>query len=654
VKRTRDVRPGYAARAVAFGRVASGLGMTARARLHEPGIGRIAIERRTDPVVRAAPDLVKGVRIAARGDALVQREGTGRVTFDTDAPLQGDREVETGFVTSSLGRARPQIGGSSIVARHADPVVEPGTEFVHRVRMFERDGFLEKRHDSHHVALSIGGGELLRSLVENVRLRVHASPFGSHETSSAAFTPHFCAAARAAGTFQRSLEERGSPRGRRRYTSMICCQGYDFVAGGDTTFEVDASRIKYGSGALREVGFDAKDLGMTRVALFTDPQLAASAFVATVRESLEAAGIDVAVYDESRVEPTDASFRAAAAFATEGRFDGFVSVGGGSSIDTAKAANLYSRYPDDFDAYVNAPIGRAKPIPGPLRPHIACPTTCGTGAEVTGIAIFDYLAYRAKTGIASKRLKPTLGIVDPDVTMTLPSTVVACSGFDVLSHALESYTARPYTARMRPATPGTRPMSQGANPFSDIASREAMRILGANIVRAVSDPHDAEARERMIFAAMLAGIGFGNAGVHVPHAMSYAVAGLVRAYRAPEYPAFEAIVPHGMAVIVSAPASTRFSARANPERHLEAAELLGADVRDATEADAGDVLARRIEELMRATGMPNGIGGVGFTRADIPSLRDGASPQKRLLANAPSPVGDAELEALFTSALSYW
>jgi hydroxyacid-oxoacid transhydrogenase len=107
-------------------------------------------------------------------------------------------------------------------------------------------------------------------------------------------------------------------------------------------------------------------------------------------------------------------------------------------------------------------------------------------------------------------------------------------------------------------------------------------------------------------------------------------------------------------VIVSAPASTRFSARANPERHLEAAELLGADVRDATEADAGDVLARRIEELMRATGMPNGIGGVGFTRADIPSLRDGASPQKRLLANAPSPVGDAELEALFTSALSYW
>jgi alcohol dehydrogenase class IV len=434
---------------------------------------------------------------------------------------------------------------------------------------------------------------------------------------------------------------------------MICCQGYDFVAGGDTTFEVDASRIKYGSGALREVGADAKDLGMTRVALVTDPKLAEREFVATVLASLEAAGLDVALYDETRIEPTDASFEAATRFAVDGRFDGFVSIGGGSSIDTAKAMNLYSTYPDDFDAYVNAPIGRAKPIPGPLRPHIACPTTCGTGAEVTGIAIFDYLAHHAKTGIASKRLKPTMGVIDPDVTLSLPKTVVACSGFDVLSHALESYTARPYTHRARPAA-GARPMSQGANPFSDIASVEAMRILGANIVRAVGDPNDTEARERMLFAAMLAGIGFGNAGVHVPHAMSYAVAGLVKDYRAPEYPNVEAIVPHGMAVIVNSPASVRFAAPANPARHLEAAALLGAETKGASHADAGDGLARRIEELMRATGMPNGIGGVGFTRDDIPKLRDGAAPQKRLLANAPSPVEEKELEALFASALRYW
>ena len=435
---------------------------------------------------------------------------------------------------------------------------------------------------------------------------------------------------------------------------MICCQGYEFIEGGDTTFEVDTSRIKYGSGALREVGGDAKAFGMTRVMLVTDPVLAQSSFVQAVADSLRAAGVDVGLYDDARVEPTDASFQAASAFARDGGFDGFVSVGGGSSIDTAKAANLYSTYPDAFDAYVNAPIGRAKPIPGALRPHIACPTTSGTGAEVTGIAIFDYLEHHAKTGIASKRLKPTLGVIDPDVTLSLPRTVVAASGFDVLSHALESYTARPYTQRERPATPAARPMSQGANPFSDIACMEAMRILGTNIVRAVEDASDTEARERMMFAATLAGIGFGNAGVHVPHAMSYAVAGLVRDYRAPEYPAHEPIVPHGMAVIVNAPASVRFVASANPERHLHAAQLLGANVDDAGNDDAGEVLAQRIEELMRATGMPNGIGGVGFTRTDIAALCDSATPQKRLLANAPRTVDGAELEALFAGALSYW
>jgi len=435
---------------------------------------------------------------------------------------------------------------------------------------------------------------------------------------------------------------------------MTCCAGYPFAEGGDTTFEVDASRIKYGSGALREVGADARDLGMKRVALVTDRGVAKLPFFETVRRSLLDAGCDVVTFDEVRVEPTDRSFADAIEFAKAGAFDGFVSVGGGSAIDTAKAANLYSTYPADFDAYVNAPIGRAVPVPGPLRPHIACPTTSGTGSEVTGIAIFDYVSHHAKTGIASKRIRPTLGIIDPDVTATLPQTVIACSGFDVLSHALESYTARPYTQRSRPATPNARPASQGANPFSDIACREAMHILGAHIVRAVNDPADAEARERMLFAATLAGIGFGNAGVHVPHAMSYAVAGQVRSYHAPGYPGDEAIVPHGMAVIVNAPGVFRFTAAASPARHLDAARLLGAEANGASPHEAGDGLAERIEALMRATAMPNGIGGVGFEKRDVTSLRAGALPQQRLLSNAPLPVGSEELERLFSDALRYW
>jgi hydroxyacid-oxoacid transhydrogenase len=434
---------------------------------------------------------------------------------------------------------------------------------------------------------------------------------------------------------------------------MLCCQGYEFVAGGDTAFEVDAARLAYGSGVLREAGMHANDLGMRRVALFTDKTLACLEPVATVAEALRGAGLDVAVYDETQIEPSDASFRAAAEFARDGRFDGFVSVGGGSVIDTCKAANLYATHPAEFSAYVNAPLGEGSPVPGPLRPHIACPTTSGTGSEVTGIAIFDFLEHGAKTGIASRRLRPTFALVDPDCTLTLPKTVVACSGFDVLSHALESYTALPYTRRKRSAT-GKRPMSQGANPFSDIACLEALRILGRYIVRAVDDVRDGEARERMMFAATLAGIGFGNAGVQVPHAMAYAVGGLVREYRPPDYPQDHAIVPHGMAVIVNAPAAARFTAPTNPERHLKAAELLGANVAGAAPADAGDILATRIQALMRATKMPNGIGGVGFTRDDLGALRDGAAPQKRLLANAPCEVGPPELERLFGDALRYW
>jgi hydroxyacid-oxoacid transhydrogenase len=354
------------------------------------------------------------------------------------------------------------------------------------------------------------------------------------------------------------------------------------------------------------------------------------------------------------VEPTDASFKDAAKFAAAGKFDGYVAVGGGSTMDTAKAADLYATYPpDDFLDYVNAPIGRARPVPGPLKPLIACPTTSGTGSECTPIAIFDYEAMHAKTGIVSRRIRPALGVIDPDVTRTLPATVVACSGFDVLSHAVESYTALPYTRRARPARPRERPASQGANPWSDIACAEAMRLTGQYIVRAVNDPKDAEARERMMFAATLAGIGFGNAGCHAPHGMSYSVSGMVRRFRAKGYPD-RPLVPHGMSVVLNAPAVFRFTAEACPERHLEAARLLGARTDGVDSKDAGRLLAETIIGLMRATGMPNGLEGVGYGEGDIDELAKGAFPQKRLLDNAPREITLEDLRSIYRGALRYW
>jgi hydroxyacid-oxoacid transhydrogenase len=437
---------------------------------------------------------------------------------------------------------------------------------------------------------------------------------------------------------------------------MNCCHHAHYAASpeGERGFEIDATRVRFGRGLLDEVGNSAKAFGMTRVALFTDRDVAKLPSAQAVRTALRAAGLDIVEYDQVHIEPTDASFKEAAAFARDARVDGYISVGGGSTIDTCKAANLYATYPADFMSYVNPPIGGGAHVPGPLKPHIACPTTSGTGSECTGIAIFDLLSMNAKTGIVSRYLKPTLGIIDPDVTRTLPGVVVACSGFDVLSHALESYTALPYTQRKRPATGELRPVSQGANPFSDMACTEAMRLLGANMVRAVNDANDDEAREKMMYAAALAGIGFGNAGCHAPHGMSYAVSGLVKDYRPEKYPQGEAIVPHGMSVIMNAPSVFRFTAPACPERHLHAAELLGGSVAGLGDADAGAALSARIIELMRATAMPNGLKSLGYTPDDTPSLVAGALPQRRLFDNAPRDISPEQLTELYDGAMAYW
>ncbi len=296
----------------------------------------------------------------------------------------------------------------------------------------------------------------------------------------------------------------------------------------ETAFTMDTSSIKFGPGVTREVGADMAAQGATRVMVVTDPNLAPSETVAITLASLRAAGIDAVLYDRVRVEPTDASFQDAIRFATDGNFDGYVGVGGGSSMDTAKAANLYATYPDDFFAYVNPPIGAGKPVPGRLKPLIAIPTTAGTGSETTGVTIFDYVAMHAKTGIAHRALRPVLGIIDPDNTRTLPKLVAACTGLDVLSHAVESLTALPYSQRPAPESPRLRPAYQGANPISQIWASRAIEMCSQYLVRAVHDPEDDEARSQMLLAAAIAGIGFGNAGVHLPHGMAYPVAGMVK------------------------------------------------------------------------------------------------------------------------------
>lgn len=422
----------------------------------------------------------------------------------------------------------------------------------------------------------------------------------------------------------------------------------------ETAFNMGASNIRFGQGATDEIGMELADMGAKNILVVTDENLSELAPVSDVLESIERERLQYTVFNQVRIEPTDESLKAAISFAMEHPCDAIIAIGGGSVIDTAKAANLYSTYPADFLDYVNAPIGKAKPVPGPLKPLMAIPTTAGTGSETTGVIIFDFTQMHAKTGIAHLSLKPTLGLLDPNNTRTLPPMVAASTGLDVLTHALESYTAIPYNERSKPDRPLLRPAYQGANPISDTWAIEALRMLAGFIQRAVEDPGDDEARGKMMLAATYAGIGFGNAGVHLAHGMSYPVSGMVRDYRPEGYETDHAIVPHGMAVVLNAPAVFRFTAPACPQRHLHAAEALGADIAGADFEDAGEILSDRIIEFMKNLNMPNGLSAIGFSQEDIPTLVQGTLPQHRVTQLSPRPIDERVLEELFADAMSYW
>ncbi|PTB67205.1 Dehydroquinate synthase-like protein [Trichoderma citrinoviride] len=426
-------------------------------------------------------------------------------------------------------------------------------------------------------------------------------------------------------------------------------------------FEMAASSIRFGAGATQEVGMDLQNLGSKRVCVVTDQTVNQLDAMKQVRESLDREGINFKVYSDVRIEPKDSSIKDAIAWARPYQPDAFLAVGGGSVMDTAKLMNLYTAYPDaDFLDFVNAPLGKGRPIDKPLRPLIAVPTTAGTGSETTGTAIFDLVPKKAKTGVAHRNLKPTLGICDPLNTRTMPAAVKASSGLDVLCHSLESWTAIPYTERTpRPTNPILRPAYQGANPISDIFSLNALKSTVKYLPRAVKDPEDFEAQTQMLLAATLAGVGFGNAGVHLCHGMSYPISGQNPGYKHAGYDIPNPLIPHGVSVAVSAPAVFRFTAPSNPERHLLAAEAFGVDISNVKAESAGEVLAEALIKFLQDLGdQPNGLKDLGFGHEHIDALVEGTIPQARVLKLAPNistelQTEKEQLRALFEDAMSY-
>lgn len=439
----------------------------------------------------------------------------------------------------------------------------------------------------------------------------------------------------------------------------------------DTTCELASSNLRFGAGSTAEVGADlSHTFAADRVVVFTDPTVRKLPCMQVLLDSFAKYNVtNYQIYDHVRVEPNDQSFHHAIQFLQSTTYDTVVALGGGSVIDTAKAANLYACFPQaDFYDYVNAPVGKGIPVPskrsdgGSLKPLIAIPTTAGTGSETTGVAIFDDSRTRSKTGIASRQIKPTLGIVDPLNTATMPPKVAVYSGLDVLCHAMESYTALPHTQRLKPSSPMLRPAYQGSNPIADVWSIFALETTAKYLVQVVQNPDNLEARSKMLLASSAAGMGFGNAGVHLCHGMSYPISSQVKSFRGYDDGMVDhPLIPHGLSVIVSAPSVFAYTAEADRDRHSTCARIL-ASAREERQGkpgktrnynDVGTWLADEIRELCHELGVPLGLKPLGYTFADIPSLVQGTLPQHRVTKISPrQPIGEPELAYLFEQAMN--
>lgn len=432
------------------------------------------------------------------------------------------------------------------------------------------------------------------------------------------------------------------------------CQYFDPCQGGADTFTVAIPKYTFGRGCLAEAGARAAGLGMRRIGFFTDAFLRDSEYVATALESIRQAGLDTEIFDEITIEADDASVERGARFIAEGKFDGVVSVGGGSVMDTAKASMLYGLHPPgEFLDYFAPPLGAGRPMPKKLLPHLACPTTSGTGSECTSISVLRINNLKTKFVLANPTLLADEALVDPACSDSLPPKIVASTGFDLLCHALECYTAKAYTRWETQPDPGKRPLIQGANPWSDLAARKALEIVGEFLLRGVNSADDHEARDQLMWGASLAGMAFGNSGTHLGHAMSYGVTHLMQNVTTPDYRVKSPFIPHGISVILSAPAIFRYTAEAAPQRHYEAATYLQADLNGAGHDDSGEVIAARLIDLMRKTEVPNGLAAVGFVADDVPDLAKSSSRQVRAINNAPRETNQTDMENIYAAAMSY-
>ncbi len=419
----------------------------------------------------------------------------------------------------------------------------------------------------------------------------------------------------------------------------------------ETVFTYGAPGLKFGEGASDEIGHDLSQYDVQRVLVITDPGVAATGHPQRVADQMGQFGIEAAVFDGVHVEPTDASLEEAIAHARDtGPWDAFVAVGGGSSIDTAKAVDLLMTNDGELMDYVNAPVGKGRNPEQPLKPLVAVPTTTGTGAESTTICVLDVLAQtrqdRDQPPAAAAHAGRRRPGADPH-----PAGGRHLGRREWTSCATRSRaTPRDRSPPSSASSPSSGCPTAGRTRSPTCGRSRRCRCWPSSFRRAVHHGDDPQARHEMALAATFAGLGFGNAGVHIPHANAYPIAGRVKDFRPDGYPEDEPIVPHGMAVSLTAPEAFRWTFEASPERHLRSAELLA----PGHDYDGPDALPAVLTDLMRDIAIPNGLGAVGYDKDDVDDLVEGTMKQQRLLATAPREVTEDDAAGILTRSLELW
>lgn len=406
----------------------------------------------------------------------------------------------------------------------------------------------------------------------------------------------------------------------------------------ETVWEFDmVDRIRFGNNASRELSSTLNEMDADSVLFITDPGLEDAGVIDQLTGTLDEQ-FEVDVFSEVTPDPDVSVFTDAVERARDVEPDALIGVGGGSSMDVAKTTSIIYAHGGEILDYVAPPTGEGTPIPGPGLPTVAVPTTAGTGAETSPVSVISLPDRDLKVGISSRHQYPDAAIIDPLLTVSLPSKVTASSGIDALTHAIEAYTTRRFDQKERPESPADRPDYNGRTMFTDQLARTAIRLISDNLRRAVNNGQDVEARRNMALASLMAGVAFTNAGLGAAHAMAMAVGAKYE-------------TPHGDTIAAVLPEVMEYNAPATFDRYGEIAQLMGKNVQDADRTEAAYRGADAVRELIADVGLPESLSELGVNEEGIPEVVDKTSQLQRLLVGNPRRVTEDELQTLYRNAL---